>query len=149
MKVKIVEKSDLSGALLVEELSGKIFPDFVRWHYSSVLGYIKMGSKVFLAELEGKPVGFAFFRKFNEELWELTLIGVLPEHRGKGIGKALLEESLKSIKGEIQLHVQTNNVAAIRLYERFNFVREKVLRGFYSDGSDAYLMVRHFYPHTN
>jgi ribosomal protein S18 acetylase RimI-like enzyme len=142
MEIEIVEKNDLEGAMIVEGLTEKIFPEFVKWHRNSVLNYLRLGGKVFVAKISGEVVGFAFFRKIHEKLWELTLIGVLEEYRGMGIGGRLLEEAMKVIGGEIYLHVQTSNLPAIRLYEKFGFVKDKLIRGFYSDGSDAYLMVR-------
>jgi len=142
MEIEVVEKNDLEGALAVEELTERIFPTFVKWHHVSVLEYLKLGGKVFVAKVSGKVVGFAFFRKIHAKLWELTLIGVLEDYRGMGIGRRIMEEALKMMDGEIYLHVQTSNLVAIGLYEKFGFVKDRLIRGFYSDGSDAYLMVR-------
>ncbi len=52
-------------------------------------------AEVVFAELSGKPVGFAlFFHNFSTFLAKPGLyledLFVIPEHRGKGIGKALL-----------------------------------------------------------
>ena len=41
-----------------------------------------------LCEIQGQPVGFAIGNGSNGELW---VIAVLPEHEGKGIGRALME----------------------------------------------------------
>lgn len=141
MDFKVVEKSDVEGAMIVENLTREIFPKFIVWTWESVLSYINRGSKVFVGYEGDKPVGFIFLRKFYMDFWELTLIGVLNEYRGKGIGKSLLKEALKDIKGEIHLHVQTHNITAISLYEKFGFHKERLIKGFYSDGSDAYLMI--------
>ncbi len=141
MDTRVVEKNDVEGAMIVEKLTREIFPRFIVWTWESVLSYINRGSKVFVGYDGNKPVGFIFLRKFHEDFWELTLIGVLDNHRGKGIGKSLLKEALKTIKGEIHLHVQTHNTTAISLYEKFGFQKEKLIKGFYSDGSDAYLMI--------
>src|SRR6185436_16600198 len=52
--------------------------------------------RVVIAEWEGKPAGFAFFF-FNYSTWlgkpglYLEDLFVMPEFRGKGIGKALME----------------------------------------------------------
>jgi len=141
MDFKVIEKSDVEGAMIVENLTREIFPKFIVWTWESVLSYINRGSKVFVGYEGDKPVGFVFLRKFYMDFWELTLIGVLNEYRGKGIGKSLLKEALKDIKGEIHLHVQTHNSTAISLYEKFGFHKERLIKGFYSDGSDAYLMI--------
>lgn len=51
---------------------------------------------------------------------------VVPEYRGRGLGRRLLEHVLQLSRGmdsleEIQLIVSTHNVEAIRLYQRFGF----------------------------
>ena len=59
-------------------------------------------------------------------------IGVLSSYRGQGIGKALLETTLNAAKNKgltrIELYVRTDNERAIKLYEKFGFVVEGVLR---------------------
>lgn len=55
----------------------------------------KKSAEVLIAELDGKPVGFAlFFHNFSTFLGRAGLyledLYVCPENRGKGIGKALL-----------------------------------------------------------
>ena len=55
----------------------------------------KKRAEVILAEENGKPVGFAlFFHNFSTFLGRAGIyledLFVMPEHRGKGIGKALL-----------------------------------------------------------
>jgi len=51
---------------------------------------------------------------------------VKPEHRGKGIAKALLQEALSLARSvpevlQVNLSVNAGNVSAIRLYESFGF----------------------------
>lgn len=74
-------------------------------------------------------------------------IAVLEEYRRKGIGTALLESSMRSMKNEynadeVYLEVRVSNYAAIRLYEKLGFKKVKVLKSYYADGEDAYLMAR-------
>jgi len=58
-------------------------------------------SGMFIAELDGKPVGVvnAYIDKFREEkkgfIWRL---GVLPEYRRRGVGKALAQKAIESLK---------------------------------------------------
>ena len=55
-------------------------------------------------------------------------MGVVPTHRGQGIGKMLLSECLKRAEKSglerIELEVFSDNRAAIHLYESFGFLRE-------------------------
>jgi ribosomal protein S18 acetylase RimI-like enzyme len=74
-------------------------------------------------------------------------VGVLSSCRGQGIGKALLGTTLNAAKDRgltrIELFVRTDNDRAIKLYERFGFVVEGVLRKHMLIGGvyrDSYLM---------
>ena len=71
-------------------------------------------------------------------------IAVLDEHRKKGIGRILVEESVKGVKlqkcDEFYLEVRCSNNEAVRLYEKYGFVIRQQLNAYYRDGEDAYLM---------
>lgn len=73
---------------------------------------------------DGEPVGRLYV---DHRLNEIRIIDIalLPEHRGKGIGSALLspifEEAAKSGR-PVRIHVERFN-PALRLYERLGFVR--------------------------
>lgn len=59
-------------------------------------------------------------------------VGVLPEHRGKGIGSALIRATMDRARAagmtRIELAVREHNARAIALYERLGFVREGLKR---------------------
>jgi RimJ/RimL family protein N-acetyltransferase len=72
---------------------------------------------------------------------------VAASHRRRGIGRALLEQAVAWAREvgieKLELHVFPHNEPAIRLYERFGFVREGYRRNQYRRGSgyvDAILM---------
>jgi ribosomal protein S18 acetylase RimI-like enzyme len=84
----------------------------------------------------GKPVGAIWIRNFNEEnkgygfveegIPELS-IALLPEHRGKGLGRHLIKNLVEKTKGKykaISLSVNEAN-AAVNLYKRFGFIEVK------------------------
>ena len=50
----------------------------------------------------------------------LVYIAVHENHRGKGIGRMLLEKAIKVCEGDVSLHVEYDNPAK-RLYERVGF----------------------------
>ncbi|MGP1718041.1 MAG: N-acetyltransferase family protein [Methylophilus sp.] len=55
-------------------------------------------------------------------------IGIIETHRNQGLGKRLIQTALDAAKNKglsrIQLTVREHNYRAIRLYERFGFVKE-------------------------
>ena len=81
--------------------------------------------------------GFTMILKENEEIRAAVVInrtgmdGYIPEnilvyiatdknHRGKGIGKMLIQRTIDTTEGDIALHVESNNPAKM-LYEKFGF----------------------------
>ena len=55
-------------------------------------------------------------------------MGLLPDHRGRGLGRRLLEETLRTARDagitRVELEVFASNTAAIKLYQRLGFVHE-------------------------
>ena len=84
-------------------------------------------AETLIAESGGKPVGFAlFFHNFSTFLAQpgiyLEDLFVLPEHRGEGVGKALLEKlaqlAVERDCGRLEWAVLDWNESAIGFYER-------------------------------
>ncbi len=71
-------------------------------------------------------------------------VAVLKEHRGKGVGTKLIQESLGEIRKqsgkECYLEVRITNQGAIDLYKRIGFKVTSTLHGYYKDGESAYTM---------
>lgn len=93
-------------------------------------------SFVYLArDAGGRPVGFCSFWRVLDEL-HINNLAVLPEHRGTGIGSALLTRALAEGAAlgakRATLEVRRSNQAARRLYERFGFSVAGVRQGYYS-----------------
>jgi len=98
--------------------------DFKRW--------LRAGDAwLLIAEREGSPVGFAFFRicdgdwsfKTTERMGELEALSVEPELRRWGIGSLLMEEVERRLTatgvGFIGLTVIAGNEEALRFYKRW------------------------------
>jgi ribosomal protein S18 acetylase RimI-like enzyme len=73
-------------------------------------------------EVDGEPAGRLYVARWEDEI-RIIDIALLPEHRGRGIGtallRALLEEAAEAGK-RLSIHVELNNPAR-RLYERLGF----------------------------
>jgi ribosomal protein S18 acetylase RimI-like enzyme len=81
-------------------------------------------SSMFVAEIDGKLVGFANFSPVNQEgMTELIAIYLHPDYQGKGIGTALLEEGIQRLRGvqEIHINVEKNNSIGMNFYKAKGF----------------------------
>lgn len=79
-----------------------------------------------------------------ERVAHIQNLAVDPQFRRKGVASKLLNKSIeicskKHIK-HIRLEVRTNNQRAVSFYESHGFKRVKLLRSYYENGDDAYLM---------
>ncbi|MET1160216.1 MAG: ribosomal protein S18-alanine N-acetyltransferase [Thermoprotei archaeon] len=102
-----------------------------------IVGYI-------MCRVEHKP---GFFKKFLVKSGHVVSIAVLKEHRGKGLGYALMAHAMKSLYeeygcSETYLEVRVSNKPAISLYEKLGYKIVKVEAHYYLDGEDAYVMAR-------
>lgn len=93
----------------------------------------------------GEALGYALGWWVVDEL-QLLAIAVLPEARGRGYGRALLERVLTHTSASggrrVILEVASSNGPARRLYESAGFVTFNVRRAYYRGGDDALEMER-------
>ncbi len=86
---------------------------------------------IFVAKVEGKKVGFVagdanwFSKRAKEKVGAVHEIVVLPEFRGMGIGKALMERVISYFRekglGTVELWVGDENFRAIEFYKKLGF----------------------------
>ena len=107
-----------------------------------------------VAELDSRDVGYVMckcehgFSNFKKlgfvKKCHLVSIAVLEEHRGKGMGSAMLVGVIEGARTykctELYLEVRCSNNEAVRLYQKMNFQIRNRLGSYYRDGEDAYLM---------
>lgn len=99
---------------------------FIRSIFPDAMVQITDVDLVFLAEVEGKPVGFAHVIDDGEAVL-LQGIGVEKSMRGQGVGTVLLEyvlDGLRDTEKPIYLKVKVMN-PAIDLYSRYGFMLKK------------------------
>lgn len=97
-------------------------------------------------EKDGEVVGFYIISHILDVV-EIFTIAVDKDFRSEGIGSILLDDIIKrseaSNVNEIWLEVSTKNTAAIKLYNKFGFVSQKIRKNYYQKtGEDAYNMIR-------
>jgi ribosomal protein S18 acetylase RimI-like enzyme len=79
-----------------------------------------------LAREHGRPVAVLILTEMAEwASWDVAYVGVVPEARGRGVGRALLARAFrtaaKARAGRITLAVDERNEPARRLYDRLGF----------------------------
>ena len=73
---------------------------------------------------------------------DIVRVAVLPEHRNKGIAKAVLTKSLEYASGEVFLDVRESNSAAISLYKSLGFEDTGVRKDYYSDPTENAVLMK-------
>jgi ribosomal protein S18 acetylase RimI-like enzyme len=113
------------------------------WPLWDLIGVLTLPNVVRLkAVANGEMVGFGAcdVRPSDQVAWIAT-IGVLPEQRGRGIGRALMLacESRQHMP-LLRLNVRLSNESAIHLYQDLGYQRAGLWPGYYQDGEDALVM---------
>lgn len=92
---------------------------------------------------QGRVIGYVGMWHVVDEA-HINNIAVLPEFRGQGCGKVLLEHILSVAKAKgivkMTLEVRPSNEAAKELYARYGFKKVGIRPGYYENGEDAILM---------
>jgi len=115
------------------------------WSERAFMNELVNSNAVFrVAFLNGQVVGYGGVWLLVDEA-HITTVAVDPSHHRKGIGWKLVAELLYAAKEAgmdcSTLEVRAGNEAALRLYERFGFVREAVRKRYYPDNQeDAVVM---------
>ncbi|MFO0864062.1 MAG: N-acetyltransferase [Gemmataceae bacterium] len=78
-----------------------------------------------LATLAGEPAGVVILTEVPGEAWDLSYLGIVPEHRGRGVGRRLAYAALRlaQIAGCLDLSVAADerNAPALQLYRSLGF----------------------------
>ena len=96
---------------------------------------IEHGNPQYVAVVAGAVVGWCDVSPQQREVFAhrgVLGMGVVPEFRGRGIGRALLDATLGAARrkglARVELEVRADNAGAIRLYRSAGFVPEGVKR---------------------
>lgn len=125
------------------------YPDqfFLGLHYHAPKAFL-------IAESNGRIVGYIMCRiergissygRLPVKKGHIVSVAVLPTDRNKGIGTSIIKAGMRAMEEygavEFFLEVRKSNEAAVSVYESLGYEIRRVLRGYYRDGEDAYLMV--------
>jgi hypothetical protein len=66
---------------------------YASWAYNCCISK-EFADRVFVASVHGRPAGFSALKRLSKEEWKGVLMGVLPQFRTCGLGKALTAERI-------------------------------------------------------
>ncbi|BCU69033.1 GNAT family N-acetyltransferase [Stygiolobus caldivivus] len=81
-------------------------------------------SKILTIKIKGNPVGFAELKK-KKDIGGIFYVGVLPEYRGKGIGKTLVKKAEDYFKSKgvslVVASTKSTNLSAIDMFKALDY----------------------------
>lgn len=141
VSIERVKENELDSVYYIEKLS-------FRYPYPEplLLFYYRIFPEGFLvAKLGDKIVGYIIFLIERNSIGHIISLAVHPDYRRRGIGYMLISSAISFLSSlnikSVKLEVRVSNTAAIKLYEKVGFRKNKLLRRYYMDGEDGYLMI--------
>ena len=89
---------------------------------------------------EAKIIGYLYYSDIYDRV-EINQIEIEETHRNCGKGSLLLKKLTETVDKNITLEVREDNLPAIKLYEKFGFIKVATRKGYYK-GTDGILMER-------
>lgn len=146
MRVKLLHFHWVAGEILnsLIYLDGKLMGG-QSWPLSSWESFLNTYSSLVVVAFDesNEIVGFLLggVGPLGDEL-HILKIAVLPNYRRAGVGKMILDETFKSGEFKVFLEVNTNNINALKFYESYGFVKLREIKSFYSNGDNAFFMIK-------
>lgn len=142
LRLREARGPDLAQVVAIEAATAA-----VPWSRAMFAAEVSRPEAIALVALEARAVqGYIFVSRYAD-VWHILNVTVRESARGRGIGRALMNEMFAH--GDRHPHlgytleVRVSNAPAIHLYETLGFEEHGVRPGYYSDnGEDALIMWR-------
>ncbi|MCX8058679.1 MAG: ribosomal protein S18-alanine N-acetyltransferase [Spirochaetes bacterium] len=144
INIKRSNIKDINDIYLIEIVSFKKPWNYI-YFYSC---FIHPNIKIYKALLKNKIVGFIIINEEEEASIHILNLAVHPDYRNKKIASNLLNHVIALYKNNYKkfyLEVRISNEIAISLYKKFGFKIEKIIKNYYGENEDAYLMILEIY----
>ncbi|GGI61728.1 ribosomal protein S18-alanine N-acetyltransferase [Acinetobacter vivianii] len=137
--IRLMQERDLESVAAIERLV-QTHPWSKQQFQESLASY-----QCTVYEQANQVVGFCILQPVLDEA-NLLLMAIHPSQQGKGLGYALLDDSIQQLKNnpiQIFLEVRESNSAAIRLYEKTGFHQIDLRKNYYPnpDGSREHAVI--------
>jgi len=142
VEISIMTISDLES---IKDILLSDFDNF--WNYNTFKSeLLNPNSKYIVAKSNNEVVGFAGIWKSVDDV-HITNIVTAKKHRRKKIGFLLLSNLIKLAEAEkaitsITLEVNSNNIPAQKLYEKFGFNVVGIRKKYYNNIDDAIIYTK-------
>jgi len=134
LSIRKCKKKDILSVIKIENES------FEYPYRENIFYYFLNSNKFLVAEVEGKVVGYIISSIRGDEGLIIS-IAVLPSHRRKGIGKALMEKSIELLETDVvMLTLREHNRAALNFYNKLGFKIKGIIKEYYENDDDAIVM---------
>jgi ribosomal-protein-alanine N-acetyltransferase len=126
-------------------LDKELFP-YSPWSASQYKEEFSSPTRHFVVAVDDEQIiiGYAGIFAPGDAEADVLTVGVVPEHRGKGIAKALMAliTDWANTQGSIamMLEVKTDNTEAIGLYESLGYSKLNIRKDYFGAGLDAQVM---------
>ncbi|MCH7353610.1 ribosomal protein S18-alanine N-acetyltransferase [Acinetobacter sp. NIPH 1958] len=137
--IRLMQERDLESVAAIERLV-QTHPWSKQQFQESLASY-----QCTVYEQANQVVGFCILQPVVDEA-NLLLMAIHPSQQGKGLGYALLDDSIQQLKNnpiQIFLEVRQSNTAAIGLYEKSGFHQIDLRKNYYpnTDGSREHAVI--------
>jgi ribosomal-protein-alanine N-acetyltransferase len=142
MVVRGYEPQDFEA---IYQLDQSCYPPGIAYSRYALGEFLSLpGARAWVAEDEGKHIGFIIARQATRRHGHIITLDVREDRRRQGIGTALLRTAEDWLHGEgvtrVRLETAVDNPAAVAFWEKNSFVTVGVLPGYYLGRVDAYRM---------
>ena len=126
-------------------LDKELFP-YSPWSASQFKEELSSPTRHFVVaeDVDQKIIGYAGVFAPGAAEADILTVGVVPEHRGKGIAKALMALITNWAKEQgttaMMLEVKIDNLQAISLYESLGYSTLNIRKDYFGPGLDAQVM---------
>ncbi|MEJ6013469.1 ribosomal protein S18-alanine N-acetyltransferase [Corynebacterium sp. H127] len=146
----MIRKLEVVDARRCAELEQLLFPGDDPWSEAAFMQEFQQPNNHYVGfEDAGQLVGYAglsLLGTHEDPEFEIHTIGVDPASQGEGIGGQLMDQLMHVadlMRGPVFLEVRTDNVPAIKMYEKYGFSNIGIRKNYYQpSGADAYTMKR-------
>lgn len=140
IQIRRFRRADLRQILEIESAA---FRDQAYTKEMFIRLYRHCADLFFVTRRSGRIVGYAVTCAESGRA-EIVSIAIDPGHRRLGIGRLLMQHTLRRLKAlgvrKVHLAVRSTNTAGIRFYRTLGFSRTRKIARYYEDGGDAFLM---------